>query len=235
MSYLLLVQLLHLRAGKVEGFWQRTAEKLADEGYVSLRIDYIGSGKSEGYWKDCTALTQLSDCRAAIKYLSNNDAVDRKRIAVGGISEGGSFAACMSDMKEVKAVVLWSAAPDFKWVGGQVPKERVAEFNKNKEITIKQPWGEDLLLTKKYVDSCVKLDPLKSIAKFKGPILSLCALKDEDVTPQPQQAQKFINAHNGKEELVQVAEADHIYNCFTGTEKVDEAISKTIAWMNKIM
>lgn len=214
-----------------EGFWQRAAEKMADAGYVSIRIDYRGSGRSDGLWKDCTALTQLSDAKAALSYISENPAVDKSRIAIGGISEGGSYAACLANDPHVKAVVLWSAAPDFNWVGEQVPKEKAAEYTTQGAITISQPWGEDVLLTKAYVDSCKDLKPLDEIAKFKGPLLSLCGLKDEDVTPQPDQAKKFIAAHGGKGDLVTV-DADHTYNNFVGFDKVDEAIKDTVNWLN---
>jgi len=51
------------------------------------------------------------------------------------------------------------------------------------------------------------------------------------VAPQPQQAQKFLDAHNGEEKLV-VLDADHTFDNFVGPEKIDQAINETINWLN---
>lgn len=53
-----------------ETMFSRTARLLAENGYASLRIDFRGSGESEGQWADTTFSGQISDARAALNYLA---------------------------------------------------------------------------------------------------------------------------------------------------------------------
>ena len=220
--------------GKPQGMWERTALKLADAGYVSLRIDYRNSGKSEGLWQDITVTGELSDAIVALKYLAENSAVDKNKLAVCGLSQGGSLASCMSNEPLVKAVILWSAAPDFSWLDTMVPTENLPELKEKGIVTFELPWGETITFKQAYFDSAKELFPLKEIAKFKGPLLNIYATKDESVTPQPQQAQKFMDAHQGEETLVTI-EADHTFGNFSGFEKVDEAIDETVKWLDEYL
>lgn len=217
--------------GRPQGMWERTALKLAEAGYVSLRIDYRNSGKSEGLWQDATVTGELSDAKVALKYLSENPAVDKNKLAVCGLSLGGALASCMSNEPLVKVVVLWSAAPDLGILNIFLLPDQQAELEEKGIVTFSLPWGETTTLKKGFFDSAKELHPLEEIGKFKGPLLDICGTNDALVAPQPQQAQKFIDAHNGEEKLV-VLEADHTFDNFVGPEKLDQAIGETISWLN---
>jgi len=214
-----------------QGMWERTALKLAEAGYVSLRIDYRGSGKSEGYWQDTTVTGELSDAKVALKYLSENPAVDKNKLAVCGLSLGGALASCMSNEPLVKVVVLWSAAPDLDILNIFLSPDQKIELESKGIVTFSLPWGETTTLKKAFFDSTKELHPIDEISKFKGPLLDICGTNDALVAPQPQQAQKFIDAHNGEEKLV-VLDADHTFDNFVGPEKIDQAINETINWLN---
>ena len=76
-------------------------------GYVTLRFDFRGCGKSAGASGKVICLEQVEDTRAAVTYLASRPEVDPKRIGVMGHSFGaavavyaagvdGRIAACLS-------------------------------------------------------------------------------------------------------------------------------------------
>jgi hypothetical protein len=220
--------------GRPQGMFERLALKLAEAGYVSLRIDYRHSGKSEGYWEDATVTGELSDAIVALSYLARNPAVDASRLAVCGLSLGGALASCMSNVPLVKVVVLWSAAPQMDILEVMVPPEQQVELEERGIVTFTLPWGETTTLKKTFFDSIQELDPLGEIAAFPGPLLAICGSRDELVAPQPEQTLKFLEAHDGEEMLVML-DADHTFDNFFGSTKLDQAIHKTIDWLDKFL
>jgi len=80
------------------------AERLAKEGYASLRYDKRGVGKTPAGDKIVDRGVMVSDCRAAFEFLAGRPGIDPKRVALLGHSEGGLVAILAS--KEVKAAAL---------------------------------------------------------------------------------------------------------------------------------
>jgi len=214
-----------------QGMFEYLAQELAKAGYISLRIDYRYSGRSEGYWQDITFSSELSDALAALNYLASNPAVDKNKIAVCGLSMGGALASCLSSNELVKVVVLWSAAPELNILEIMVPPEKQAELNEKGIVTFTLPWGETTTMKKDFFDSLKDANPLEEISKFKGPLLSICGSNDALVSPQPQQALKFLEVHEGEEKLVML-DADHTFDNFVGSNKVSQAIKETIDWLD---
>lgn len=74
---------------------------------------------------------------------------------------------------------------------------------------------------------------LAAMAGFDGPLLSIAGSGDTVVVPQPEVAQRFLDAHeNGPEKLV-VLETDHTFNSFVEPDGVAEAISVTLDWLRQ--
>ncbi|MGB7079545.1 MAG: alpha/beta fold hydrolase [Xanthobacteraceae bacterium] len=65
---------------------------LSDFGYVTLRFDMRGCGKSEGEFGRVICLEQVEDLGNALDFLSRHPAVDPDRIGVIGSSFGGAVA-----------------------------------------------------------------------------------------------------------------------------------------------
>ena len=57
-----------------EGIFERAARMWADKGFASLRIDFRGSGESEGKFEDTTLDGQVKDALAALDYLAAHGA-----------------------------------------------------------------------------------------------------------------------------------------------------------------
>jgi uncharacterized protein len=68
------------------------AKVLNEFGYVTLRFDMRGCGKSEGEFGRVICLEQVEDSGNALEFLSRHPAVDPDRIAVIGSSFGGAVA-----------------------------------------------------------------------------------------------------------------------------------------------
>lgn len=51
-----------------EGMYSRTARIFAERGIATLRIEFRGSGESEGKWEDTTFTGQIADAIAALDY-----------------------------------------------------------------------------------------------------------------------------------------------------------------------
>ena len=86
------------------------SRRLEKAGIASLRIDFRGSGESDGRFQDMTPLSELSDAVTALAQLAKIRRVDPKRLGVLGISLGGLVAAMAAgDCPRVKSAVLWSA------------------------------------------------------------------------------------------------------------------------------
>ncbi len=97
-------------AGTDEKMYERMARVLGEHGMASLRIDFRGSGDSDGAWADTTFTGQIADALAAIDFLDALPAVDMARLAVLGFSQGGLVAAQIAARDaRIDNVVLWSA------------------------------------------------------------------------------------------------------------------------------
>ena len=80
-------------AGLKEALMPAVAERLAAEGYVTLRFDYRGFGESEGPRHRLIPLEQIEDIRNGLTCLGVRPEVDPNRLAIWGTSFGGAHAA----------------------------------------------------------------------------------------------------------------------------------------------
>jgi len=80
---------------------------LANEGYVTVRIDKPGQGDSEGpAYKDLGFNAEADAYVQALRYTKTLPYVDASRIAIYGHSMGGCFAPVVASQESVKAVVV---------------------------------------------------------------------------------------------------------------------------------
>lgn len=92
------------------------AEKLSELGIASLRIDFRGSGDSEGSFSDMTLEGEVSDALKGLELLSKLPYVDAQRIGLFGRSVGGTVALMTATrFRHIKSLAAW--APLFD--GGQ--------------------------------------------------------------------------------------------------------------------
>ncbi len=214
-----------------EGVFSRTARLLADAGYASLRIDFRGSGESEGLFADTTFEGQIADGLKAVELMSADPRVKGSDLAIIGWSQGGLVAAAVAGRSGTPDVVaLWAAvATPEPTLTGILGAETVAKGLATGEtpLPVTLPWGAVIELKQGYFDGLLSLDPVKEIAAYQGPLF--VAQGSLDTTVLPVSADLLIAAHEGTEELW-TAEMDHVFNAFTGPQTLDQMVAATVGF-----
>ena len=219
-----------------EGMYTRTARALAGQGIASLRIEFIGSGESDGEWKDTTFTSQINDAIAAIDYVQTLEGIDPERIGLIGLSQGGLVAASVAGRDpRVDSVVLWSAAanPTANFPGIIGVENFEEGLNNPDGVAFTTPWGEDTELGQAFFLDIYNVDPVLELSRYAGPVMAIGGLRDTTVWPQPFVSQLFLNNHEGPEMLVAV-DGDHIFDVLTpeaGATVIDDVIAWSIAWL----
>lgn len=214
-----------------DGVFSRTARILAENGFASLRIDFRGSGESTSdmTYEKTTFEGQVADVMAAIDYLKAAPRVKGDDVYLIGWSQGGLVASAAAGRGgSLDAVALWEAVGDPKATyGGLLGAEALAKgmaAKADETITAKLPWGAEVSLNGAFFDGIETFDPMKEIAGYPGPLLVTKGTKDTTVLPQ--EADDFIAAHNGPEELL-TEDMDHVFNVFATTDTLDKLVAST--------
>lgn len=219
-----------------EGVFARTARLLAEAGYASLRIDFRGSGDSDGAWEDTTFSGQTADAVAAIDWLSENDAVDGERIAVLGWSQGGLVAAhAVAERPDVDAAILWApVVHPLHSYEGLLGAETLAEAlaaDPETPITATLPWGAETVLRASFFQEMALTNSAAAIAGYEGPLKVIVGAKDTVVAPQPATGEALLRYHEGPEAL-SVFDTGHVWDAFAGPDTLDGSmVPATLEWL----
>lgn len=171
------------------------AEMLTREGIGVFRVDFRGSGDSEGQIGEMTLMGEVSDAIIAFNHMKGIEGVDVERLGIFGRSLGGSVAAITaSEVETCRSLALW--APIFnaeqwkeKWLAVKHHDGHPEEHEELRTINgqvVGLPFYEELFR----MDMPKVLDKLKQV-----PLLHLHGLKDEVVSPA--QADHFGEARRG--------------------------------------
>jgi pimeloyl-ACP methyl ester carboxylesterase len=227
-----------------EYFYDRLSRILAEQGFATLRVDYRGSGESDGDYSFTTLSTQISDALAAVEYLTQNqqNVVNTHSIGMVGHSQGGLVASVAASRDErVDSVVVWSApnspfcyesvfARDFIKQGLALPD--------GGSITVELVIGGEFYgyidLGKGFFQDLFKIDPVAAIASYKRPLMYIAGKYDTIVWPQPAVGEMFLKYHKGIEKLVAL-DGDHEFNSWCGPELFDDTLYWTAAWFIKTL
>lgn len=233
-----------LVTGTDEYIWERLSRILAEQGVATLRIDFRGSGDSDGEFTMTTFSTQISDAMAAVEYIGRNlrDYVDWKSIGIIGFSQGGLVGACTAARdSRVDSLCLWSPVSQPPMVYENLflksgMKQGLA-LQEGETITLpiyvnEQYVSWDVPMGKGFFDQVFQVSPLTEVSKnYKGPLFALCGVNDPIIWPQPHQSEIYLTYHEGFEKLVML-DADHAFNYWDGSEppRFDDACYWSAAW-----
>jgi len=221
-----------------EGVFSRSARLLAEAGYASLRIDFRGSGESDGAWTDTTFSGLISDAIAAIDWLFNNENIDSSRLAVLGWSSGGLAAAHAAAARpEVKALILWAPTVyPLHTIETIFEKDTIAAAMSSapeKLITAALSWGEETTLKAAFFLDLPLLSAAGAIAGYNGPLKVIAGSRDTSVFPQPSTSEALLRYHNGDESLT-VFDTDHLWGASEGPTIIDEKmVPASLEWLDK--
>ncbi len=219
-----------------EGVFSRTARLLAEAGIASLRIDFRGSGESDGVWEDTTFSDQIADAVIAIDWLQSNPSVDGANISILGWSQGGLVATHVAAARpEIKSLVLWAPVTNplatfSRLLGAETIAAAVAG-PADKTHTTELPWGVETTLKGRFFLELATTSPAGAITVYPGPMLVIVGTRDTIVTPQPGAGRLLLNYHDGPEKLI-VLDTDHVWDAFVGPSILDEKmIPATLDWL----
>lgn len=209
------------------------AEKLAAAGIASLRIDFRGSGDSEGEFSEMTLESEVSDALKAMDFIQNDPKVDSSRMGLFGRSIGAAVAIMAAGRSGlVKSIAMW--APVFngeQWL------------EKWKQLHAINPSGEmrdNMMRINGQIPSyeffkqlfSVRMDheisPLSDIS-----ILNIHGEKDSVVTIE--HSYKYLKAREkakGETKFMSLPQSDHD---FSHPEEQRLALKETCNWFSQTL
>jgi uncharacterized protein len=211
---------------RMESHWMfvKCSRALAQAGFASLRFDFCGSGESDGEFRDVTLRGEIADGRATVAFLRKQAGIDPERVGLLGLSLGGAVAAALAPHVQAKVVVLWSALAHtarlrdlVKQLAKKIPgKPGALEFDARE-------------ISPRFIADVLKVEPVRHLARFKGPTLIVHPEKDEAIPVS--HAHDFYQAAGADaKELAIIAGADHVYTSILWEQEV---IVRTVKWFGR--
>jgi dipeptidyl aminopeptidase/acylaminoacyl peptidase len=206
------------------------AERLSKLGIASLRIDFRGSGDSEGSFSEMTLESEVSDAVVALNYLRNRPDVDPSRIGLFGRSVGGTVALMAAKRAgPIKTIATWAPLFDgdqwqSQWKQLHAPEVSEADRWEMMKINGQVPgvnFFNELF--------AMRMDEhLEDLAHV--PMLHIHGDQDDVVTPR--HAERYVAARQsveGKNKFIRLPESDHD---FSHTEEQLKALDETAHWFS---
>jgi uncharacterized protein len=232
--------------GTDEGILKRTARILAGQGFASLRIDFRGSGESDGDYSMTTFSSQISDTIAALDYITTwlRHRVNTRAIGIIGFSQGGLVGTAVAARdNRVDSLVLWSAVanPPITYEGllGTEGIKQGLALPDGGSLTLGiylngTYLGLDVTFNKGFFEDLFAINPIAEISQFKGDLMVIGGKNDVVVWPQPNACQSYLCYHKGNEKMVTL-DGDHAFLYWQGPDMIDDAIYWSGAWFIKTM
>ncbi len=177
----------------------QAARHLAAAGYAVLRMDFFGSGDSDGTFAEMTVHTEVTDAGAMLDWFAAQPGIDAARTGVIGLSLGGAVTALLAAQDaRVKAAVFWNAVALPMLHFGEIAHE-----------------GPDagvvggLRVSREFLDTFYALDIPAALADYGGPGLVVRGTGDEVVPGR--EAETLASALGTRGTLHLIEHADHTF------------------------
>ncbi|AUT66613.1 alpha/beta hydrolase family protein [Paraburkholderia terrae] len=215
-----------------DGLFGRCAKALSKKGVASLRIDFRGSGESDGKFEDMTVDSEVKDALAALDFLSSRRDIDSQRISVVGMSLGGAVATAVAGRTthSLRSVVLWNPGINLPAAftsiyGEDVMKTALGSGDQAIAVTMKEG-GKTVKLKAAFFKSLYTTVPAAEIENYRGPLLLAVGTKDSIVYPQPTSAEALLRYHTGPHTLW-TRPVDHGFDVERSATTVDALVEET--------
>ncbi|MDN5277382.1 MAG: uncharacterized protein PWR01_1347 [Clostridiales bacterium] len=204
----------------------KLSRRLEQAGIASLRFDFLGSGESDGEFKDMTLSGELDDAEAILEYAKNLEFVDRGKIFAVGLSMGGAVASMLAGRhpQDIAALCLWAPAGNM----GQLIQERIKQIQAA-GVDISSMEYFDLggnLVGKAFVEDVQSLDIFNIAAPYDKRVLILHGDRDEAVPLKT--SYRYLEIYGDRAKLHVIQGADHTFNKW---EWEQEVIEKTVEFL----
>ena len=158
------------------------ARELLKANIASLRMDYSGSGDSDGEFSNVTLWSQINDAVSAVNYVLNRKEIDAEKIGVFGMGSGGFISTAISGKFPIKSIVLLNAVAKYKdyWKKNILPQSFGLRNRNGKKLDLK-----GLGVGKEYLKSVNDTEGknLESLRNFNGAMLIVHEDKDNVSVP----------------------------------------------------
>ena len=177
----------------------RLSRRVVEAGVATLRLDFGGSGESDGEFIDVTPRTEVEDGQAILAYGCCLPEVDPARVGLFGFSLGGFVAVnvAVREQSRLKRLILMSP--------GMITHKKMGRmFAETGEA------GRGALrVCREFVSDGDSLDPLTAARTFQKPVSIVQGTRDLAVPPDTAVAyqEAFANA-----DLTLIEGADHAYD-----------------------
>ncbi len=192
----------------------QTARALSKQNIAALRFDFLGSGDSDGQFKDMTFLKELDQARAVFKAVQAWPWV--KKINLLGFSMGGALAAKLAGelSQEVNKLLLWAPA---------------GHLNQSVEARFKNHAAEDVLpngnidlggleLGRAFIDEVISLDLMDEVNQYKGPVKLIHGTEDASVALAT--SYEYVKRYEQATKLCEILGANHTFSSVVWRERV---------------
>jgi len=88
---------------------ERANELFLQNGAITFRFDFFGSGASDGIFREKTISEMITNLEDAIRFMASIKGIDSTRVGIWGRSVGGVVAAACSNPTQIKTNILVSA------------------------------------------------------------------------------------------------------------------------------
>jgi len=216
-----------------------TAARLRQLGFLVLRFDFRGLGKSEGEFMEDGINGEVKDLMAAVDFVKDRGC---EEISFLGSSLGGAVSILNYDYAKPRSMVLWNPVTDLGAFslpyGGHSEKEIRAVVKAGGSIEITDD-GKKYVLGKSFLKELIDikegirgdLDVQRTLTEIECPTLIIHGNKDE-VLPIEKCREDFKRIPANIKEFVEVKGAGHGF-LPTGSEYEQKAIKATIRWFDK--
>lgn len=204
----------------------KLCRRLEELGLASLRFDFLGSGESDGEFKDMTLSGELKDAEAVLEFAKSLDWIDRDNIYVVGLSMGGAVASMLAGQHsdDIRKLCLWAPAGNMPQLIESRLKDLLASGDVEDDFDYYDLGG--FLLGREYVEDIKSIDIYGLASPYEGEVLIVHGEKDPAVPLSA--SHKYMEIYGDQAELYVIEGADHTFNKF---EWESAAIEKTVDFL----
>lgn len=204
------------------------AERLSKLGIASLRIDFRGSGDSEGDFSDTTLSGEVSDAIKAMTFLRSLPDVDTSRIGIFGRSVGGVVALITArQVGNIKTLATWAPLFDAHQWEDKWKQLHAPQVTQEQREMLMRVNGQ--LPSYAFLKEIVELQMDKELAALKGtPLLHIHG--EQDAVILPEHANRYQRARDDAQAVsnfIRLPGSDHD---FSNPEERMLALEETAAW-----
>ncbi|XWN30071.1 MAG: alpha/beta fold hydrolase [Devosia sp.] len=215
-----------------EGMFARAARAFAERGIASLRIDFIGSGQSDGSWADTRFSGQARDANRAAVWLQSEYGSHGRPLGVLGYSQGGLVALRAAASNDpFDRIALWNPVMDPMATYGIIfgRKTIFRGVSRNREGA-SDGLVEGTALRPGFFAELVDADPIADAAQAKAPVLVITGRQDPLVAGGAALAQRIAIARTPETVIVDL-DAGHDLGAVNDPSLLDDVIGCTARFL----